>query len=165
MQRIQSFALRGIDALPVEIESDERFSPDRDGESADKSQPRMVVVGLPDASVRESCQRVRAALAACRFPTPRGLCTINLAPADLRKEGPVYDLPMALSVLRLQGIIGEDADERLARFAVAGELALDGLVRPIRGATSFAAFARESRLRGVVVPAANAPEAAAVEGA
>ena len=164
MQRIQSFALRGIDALPVEIESDERFSPDRDGESADKSQPRMVVVGLPDASVRESCQRVRAALAACRFPTPRGLCTINLAPADLRKEGPVYDLPMALSVLRLQGIIGEDADERLARFAVAGELALDGLVRPIRGATSFAAFARESRLRGVVVPAANAPEAAAVEG-
>jgi hypothetical protein len=84
MQRIQSFALRGIDALPVEIESDERFSPDRDGESADKSQPRMVVVGLPDASVRESCQRVRAALAACRFPTPRGLCTINLAPADLR---------------------------------------------------------------------------------
>lgn len=164
MQRIQSFALRGIDALPVEIESDERFTPERDGESTEKPQPKMVVVGLPDASVRESCQRVRAALAASRFPTPRGLCTINLAPADLRKEGPVYDLPMALSVLRLQGIIGEDADERLARFAVAGELALDGLVRPIRGATSFAAFARESRLRGVIVPAANAPEAAVVEG-
>ena len=164
MQRIQSFALRGIDALPVEIESDERFPPQREGESPDKPQPRMVVVGLPDTSVRESCQRVRAALAASRLPCPKGLCTINLAPADLRKEGPVYDLPIALSVLRLQGIIGEDADARLSRFAVAGELALDGLVRPIRGATSLAALARERRLQGVIVPAANAPEAAAVDG-
>lgn len=164
MQRILSFALKGIDALPVEIESDERFQPEKEGESSERSAPRMVVVGLPDASVRESCQRVRAALAACRFPSPRGLCTVNLAPADLRKEGPVYDLPIALSVLRLQGIIGEAADDRLANFAVAGELALDGLVRPIRGTTSFAAFAREARLRGVIVPAANAPEAAAVDG-
>jgi magnesium chelatase family protein len=163
MQRVQSFALRGIDALPVEIECDERSQPEKSPDSADRQQ-RMVVVGLPDASVRESCQRVRAALAACRLPFPRGLCTINLAPADLRKEGPVYDLPIALSVLRLQGIVGEDADERLTQFAVAGELALDGLVRPIRGATSLAAFARQSKLRGVVVPAMNAPEAAVVEG-
>lgn len=163
MQRVQSFALRGIDALPVEVECDERCSPERTPDGGDR-QPKMVVVGLPDASVRESCQRVRAALAASRFPFPRGLCTINLAPADLRKEGPVYDLPIALSVLRLQGIVGEDADERLAQFAVAGELALDGLVRPIRGATSLAAFAQRAKLRGVVVPAVNAPEAAVVEG-
>jgi len=163
MQRVQSFALRGIDALPVEVECDERCSPERTPDGGDR-QPKMVVVGLPDASVRESCQRVRAALAASRFPFPRGLCTINLAPADLRKEGPVYDLPMALSVLRLQGIVGEDADDRLAHFAVAGELALDGLVRPIRGATSLAAFAQRAKLRGVVVPAMNAPEAAVVEG-
>ncbi len=163
MQRIQSFALRGIDALPVEIECDERPR----GTHADDQQRGgggFSLVGLPDASVRESAQRVRAALAACRFPTPRGHCVINLAPADLRKEGPVYDLPIALAILRMQGIIGERADDRLANFAIAGELALDGMVRPIRGATSFAAVARERGLRGIVVPAENAPEAAAVEG-
>jgi magnesium chelatase family protein len=162
MQRIQSFALRGIDALPVEIECDER--PRRQGNGPNDPGPRTTVVGLPDTSVRESCQRVRASLAACGFPHPRGDCVINLAPADLRKEGPVYDLPIALAILRMQGIISEDADERLNHLAIAGELALDGLVRPIRGATSFAAFARERGLRGVIVPAANAPEAAAVEG-
>ena len=161
MQRIQSFALRGIDALPVEIECDERA---RRQEGPNDGGPRTHVVGLPDASVRESHQRVRAALASCRFPHPRGDCVINLAPADLRKEGPVYDLPIALAILRMQGIIGEDADERLNHFAIAGELALDGMVRPIRGATSFAAFARDRGLRGVIVPAVNAPEAAVVEG-
>jgi len=162
MQRIQSFALRGIDALPVEIECDERPVRQRDGHA--EAGPRTHVVGLPDASVRESHQRVRAAMASCRFPTPRGDCVINLAPADLRKEGPVYDLPIALALLRMQGIVGHRADARLDHFAIAGELALDGLVRPIRGATSFAAFARERGLRGVILPAANAPEAAVVEG-
>ena len=160
MQRIQSFSLRGIDAVPVEIECDER--PRRDG-AADTG-PRTVIVGLPDASVRESHQRVRAALSSSRLPHPRGDCVINLAPADLRKEGPVYDLPIALALLRMQGVIGEEADERLNHLGFAGELALDGLVRPIRGTTSFAALARERGLRGLVVPAANAPEAAAVAG-
>ena len=160
MQRIQSFSLRGIDALPVEIECDER--PRREG--SNDGGPRTTVVGLPDASVRESHQRVRAALAACRFPSPRGDCVINLAPADLRKEGPVFDLPIAIAILRMQGIIGERADDLLNNFAIAGELALDGMVRPIRGATSLAALARERGLRGVLVPTANAPEAAVVEG-
>jgi len=160
MQRIQSFALRGIDALAVEIECDER--PRREGPQ--DTGPRTHLVGLPDASVRESHQRVRTAMSSCGFPHPRGDCIINLAPADQRKEGPVYDLPIALAVLRMQGIIGESADEMLDRFAIAGELALDGLVRPIRGATSFAAFARERGLRGVIVPSVNAPEAAVVEG-
>jgi magnesium chelatase family protein len=160
MQRIQSFSLRGIEAVPVEIECDER--PRREG--AQDTGPRTFIVGLPDASVRESHQRVRAALSSCRLPHPRGDCVINLAPADLRKEGPVYDLPIALALLRMQGIIGEEADELIDHLGFAGELALDGLVRPIRGTTSFAALARERGLRGLVVPAANAPEAAAVEG-
>ena len=160
MQRIQSFALRGIEAVAVEIECDER--PRRDG--SHDQQARTHIVGLPDASVRESHQRVRAALSSCGFPHPRGECIINLAPADLRKEGPVYDLAIALAMLRMQGVIGESADERIDHIAVAGELSLDGLVRPIRGATSFAAFARAQGLRGVLVPTANAPEAAAVEG-
>jgi len=144
----------------VEIECDERNG----GEGKEDRSPTMSVVGLPDASVRESMHRVRAALSNCRLPTPRGQCTVNLAPADLRKEGPVYDLPIAIAVLRMQGVIGERADDRLSKFALAGELSLDGMVRPIRGATSFAAFARAHRLRGIVVPAENAPEAAAVEG-
>ncbi|MEY3025332.1 MAG: hypothetical protein RLZZ238_229 [Planctomycetota bacterium] len=160
MQRIQSFALRGIDAVAVEIECDER--PRREG--AQDGGTRPVIVGLPDASVRESMQRVRAALAASELPYPRGECVINLAPAELRKEGPVYDLAIAIGLLRMQGVIGERADDRLARLAIAGELALDGLVRPIRGATSLAAFARDQGLSGVIVPRANAPEAAAVEG-
>ena len=160
MQRIQSFSLRGIDAVPVEIECDER--PRREG--SNDGGPRTTVVGLPDASIRESHQRVRAALSACRFPSPRGDCVINLAPADLRKEGPVYDLPIAIAILRMQGIIGERADDRLDRFAIAGELALDGLVRPIRGATSLAVLARDRGLRGVILPTLNAPEAAAVAG-
>jgi len=159
MQRVQSFSLRGIDAVGVEIECEERFS----SESREAA-PRMSLVGLPDASVRESAARVRAALSACGFPTPRGNCTINLAPAEIRKEGPVFDLPIALALLRMQGVLDESSDDRLARFAVAGELSLDGLVRPIRGATSFAAFARASGLHGVLVPLENAPEAAAVDG-
>lgn len=162
MQRIQSFALRGIDALPVEIECDERFT-DR-ADDRESSASTISIVGLPDASVRESVHRVRAAIWNSELPTPRGRCTINLAPADLRKEGPVYDLPIALAMLRMQGVIGESADARLAAFGIAGELSLDGLVRPIRGATNFAALARAAGLRGVVVPAENAPEAAAVEG-
>lgn len=161
MQRVQSFALRGIDALSVEIECDER---PRRGDAPQDPGPRTFIVGLPDASVRESHQRVRAALSASRLPHPRGDCLINLAPADLRKEGPVYDLPIAVALLRMQGVIGEAADAMLDHFAIAGELSLDGMVRPIRGATSLAAFAREVGLRGVILPRANAPEAAVVDG-
>lgn len=167
MQRILSFALRGIDALAVEIECDETQSDGgatASGPDERSSSPGMPIIGLPDASVRESTHRVRAALRNCELPTPRGRCTINLAPADLRKEGPVYDLPIAIALLRMQGVIDESADPLLAKFGIAGELALDGAVRPIRGATSFAAFARAQGLRGVIVPLENAPEAAAVEG-
>jgi magnesium chelatase family protein len=167
MQRILSFALRGIDALPVEIEADEVQSDGgatASGPDERSSTPGISVIGLPDASVRESTHRVRAALRNLDLPTPRGRCTINLAPADLRKEGPVYDLPIAIALLRMLGVIGERADPLLAKFGLAGELALDGALRPIRGATSFAAFARAQGLRGVIVPLENAPEAAAVEG-
>ncbi|MFM7050513.1 MAG: YifB family Mg chelatase-like AAA ATPase [Planctomycetota bacterium] len=165
MQRVQTFALRGIDAQPVEVECDER-APRRSSGPEGSEEPRggISIVGLPDASVREAVTRVRAALSNSELPTPRGNCTINLAPADLRKEGPLYDLPIALAVLRMQGVLDDDRDGMFASFGVAGELALDGFVRPIRGSTSFAAFARDHGLRGIVVPAANAPEAAAVRG-
>ncbi|MFZ9916530.1 MAG: aldehyde dehydrogenase family protein, partial [Phycisphaerales bacterium] len=165
MQRVLTFALRGIDALPVEVECDER-PPRRSSGPDGAEEPRggISLVGLPDASVREAVTRVRAALSNSELPTPRGTCTVNLAPADLRKEGPLYDLPIALAVLRMQGVLDEGCDEMFARYGVAGELALDGLLRPIRGSTSFAAFARDQGLHGIVVPKGNAPEAAAVRG-
>jgi magnesium chelatase family protein len=166
MQRVLSFALRGIDAVPIEIECDEWFPSSGGGASTDaeRRSSRLTIVGLPDASVRESAQRVRAALGISRMPFPRGQCTINLAPAELRKEGPVFDLAIAVALLRMQGVIGEDADGLLDRFLFAGELALDGKLRPVRGTTSMAVLAREHGLRGVVVPAENAREAAVVEG-
>ncbi|MEY5033214.1 MAG: hypothetical protein RL354_2245, partial [Planctomycetota bacterium] len=106
--------------------------------------PRTYIVGLPDASVRESHQRVRAALSASRLPHPRGDCLINLAPADLRKEGPVYDLPIAVALLRMQGVIGEAADAMLDHFAIAGELSLDGTDSSMASWTSGASARRRS---------------------
>jgi magnesium chelatase family protein len=169
--------LQGIDALPCEVEVD------HDPLAQDK--PPMVV-GLPDAAVRESVERVRAALMNCGYAVPAGRTLINLAPADLRKEGPIYDLPIALGLLQGQGVIGPGAAGRpgrrgstisageehasddepmdVRRFLVAGELALDGRVRPVRGVIAMASLAAALGLRGVIVPEENAREAAAVPG-
>lgn len=158
LARILSFVLRGIDGVPCEIEVDLGPPADRD---------RVVVVGLPDAAVRESAERVRSAIENCelRFPLFRRVI-INLAPADLRKEGPVYDLPIALAMLLANGGITpvdpEAPDPDHAIFA--GELALDGRLRPVRGAISLALLARALGRRYVVVPAENASEASVVKG-
>jgi magnesium chelatase family protein len=156
ISRVHSFVLQGIDALSCEIEADLNPS----------GLPKTTVVGLPDAAVRESIERVRAALLSCGFRYPTTRITINLAPADVRKEGPVYDLPFAVALLRADGTIqpfasgGLPLDETL----IAGELALDGRVRPVRGVISLALLARKRGVTNVVVPRANAKEAAAVDG-
>ncbi|QOJ19138.1 MAG: YifB family Mg chelatase-like AAA ATPase [Phycisphaeraceae bacterium] len=153
--RVESFVLQGIDAVPCELEVD--LSP--------VGLPKQTIVGLPDAAVRESIERVRTALmnSGYRFPLTR--MTINLAPADLRKEGPVYDLPISLAILAAEGTIAplDDARPGLSDFLIAGELALDGRVRPVNGVISLAILARQMGKRGVVVPAENASEAAAVD--
>ncbi len=157
ISRVHSFVLEGIDAVPCEIEADYRYS----------DEPKMLIVGLPDASVRESQQRVRTAIHNGGYSFPRGRVTINLAPADVRKEGPVYDLPIALAVLSAGNTITGNRPEgalRLEDLLIAGELALDGRVRAIRGAVSLALLARKRRRRGVIVPRENAPEAAVVDG-
>ncbi len=157
ISRVHSFILEGIDAVPCEIEADYRESDD----------PRTMIVGLPDASVRESQQRVRAAIRNSGYWFPRGRLTLNLAPADVRKEGPVYDLPIALAVLSTgTTITGNPPEEtpRLEDYFVAGELALDGRVRAVRGAVSLAILARMRQRRGVIVPRDNAAEAAVVDG-
>ena len=147
-----SAAVFGIDAYLVEVEVDVGS-----GRMGDFN-----VVGLPDIAVKESRERIKAAIKNCSFdfPSPQSV-TINLAPADIRKEGSAFDLPMALGILDCQGAF---FGKPLAGFLFLGELSLDGSVRPVRGALSAALCAREQGLRAVVVPEANAREAAVVEG-
>jgi magnesium chelatase family protein len=147
-----SAAVFGIDAYLVEVEVD----------VAHGNTGLFNVVGLPDVAVKESRERIRAALKNCGFdfPAPNNV-TINLAPADIRKEGSAFDLPMALGLLGCQGtFFGKILDS----YVFLGELSLDGTVRSVRGALSAALAAREKSIGNVVVPESNAREAAVVEG-
>ena len=118
-------------------------------------------VGLPDAAVRESRDRVRAAIKNSGYTIPPTFITINLAPADLKKEGSGFDLPIAVSIL---GAYGALHSNDLSRFLMVGELGLDGGVRPIPGMLPVAILAREKGIANLILPAANAAEAAVVEG-
>ncbi|MEM8757427.1 MAG: YifB family Mg chelatase-like AAA ATPase [Planctomycetota bacterium] len=155
LARVQSALLQGIDAQPCEVEVD--FD--------EVGLDRQTIVGLPDAAVRESLERVRSALGNGGYAFPHGRVLINLAPADLRKEGPLYDLPIAVGLLLCQGLVppaSSGLDHR--RYVFAGELALDGRLRPVPGCIAMAALAAERGFAGVVVPAENAREAAVVAG-
>lgn len=147
---VSSLGLVGIEAYPVTVEA---YSAD--------GMPMFEVVGLPDAAVKESRERIRAALAACELFLPPARLTVNLAPANIRKEGPAYDLPIALSILGANGVL--DA-QRLEGVAVVGELSLSGDVVGVCGALSMAISAREHGMRAVMLPKANAREAACIEG-
>jgi magnesium chelatase family protein len=149
--RVHSVAFFGIEASPVEVEVD--VSPHGFSGTA--------IVGLPDAAVKESIERVRSAMQNSGYPYPRYKTVINLAPADLRKEGPIFDLAVALGILLAAGEIVAD---RATEFLVAGELALDGRVRPVHGILSAALFARQRGFRGILVPSDNAREAGVVDG-
>lgn len=211
LARTSSYLLQGIDALYCEVEVD--FD-----ECEDLEEGRSMIVGLPDAAVRESIDRVRAALFNSGAFWPKGRTLINLAPADNRKEGPLYDLPIAVALLMIQNIIptpgvggvggaqvkvikkgakaaagaagkardkvvsgsldgledelagllpaSAEPDEPLdvRQYLIAGELALDGRIRPIKGVIAMAALAKHMGLRGVIVPKENASEAAVVPG-
>ena len=146
-----SAAVFGIDAYLMEVEVDVGS-----GKPGDFN-----IVGLPDVAVKESRERIKAALKNCGHEFPFQSVTVNLAPADIRKEGSALDLPMALSILGCEGTF---FGKRLDQFIFLGELALDGQVRSVRGALSAALAAREHKIRAVVVPEANAREAAVVEG-
>jgi magnesium chelatase family protein len=148
--RLFSAALRGIDAHEVEVEVNARES----------DKPLTLIVGLPDAAVRESSQRVLSALAASSLSLGLGTKTVNLAPADLKKEGPSFDLPIALAMAAACERVQLDADDCM----VTGELGLDGTVRPVKGVLAIAIEAkRRGRLR-VIVPEANMAEAAIIGG-
>ncbi|MFQ5570860.1 MAG: YifB family Mg chelatase-like AAA ATPase [Rhodothermales bacterium] len=151
LSHIWSSATVGIDALPIEIET-----------HIESGMPHYTVVGLPDGAVRESRDRIWAALKNTALPVPRGQITINLAPADVRKAGAAFDLPIAMGLLAAS--VDGFSPVRLDDLFITGELALNGMVRPVRGVLPMALRAREDGKRGVLVPAANAAEAAVVEG-
>jgi magnesium chelatase family protein len=148
--RIFSAALRGVDAREVEVEVNAR--------GADK--PMVIIVGLPDAAVRESSQRVTSAIGASALFLDDGVKTVNLAPADLKKEGPSFDLPIALAMVAASRTVPFQADD----CCVVGELGLDGAVRPVKGVLSIALEAKRRGRTRVLVPDANAAEAAVIEG-
>jgi len=152
----QSAAVYGIDALVVDIEVN--LQPVK-GE-ADTTSP-VLIVGLPDTAIRESRERIRAAITNSSYFFPFHKTTINLAPADVRKEGASFDLPIALGILGANGDLGNG--ESLENTLSIGELSLDGRVRPVRGALSIALRARENGIKNLILPEENATEAAVVQ--
>ena len=155
--RTQSAAVYGIDADLVDVEVD--LTPAR-GEA--DSTASVTIVGLPDLAVRESRERIRAAINNSGFFFPFHKTTVNLAPADVRKEGASFDLPIALGILGANGDLGEG--DALAGILSVGELSLDGRVRPVRGALPVAIRAREAGIKSLLLPEENAKEAAVVGG-
>lgn len=152
----QSAAVYGIDALVVDIEVNLRPL------SGENDQSSVVIVGLPDTAVRESRERIRAAINNSGYFFPLHKVTINLAPADVRKEGASFDLPIALGILGANGDLSNG--DSLPDVMCIGELSLDGRVRPVRGALSIALTARQNGVLSLLVPEENAKEAAVVQG-
>lgn len=150
LAKVYSGAVFGVDAYEVEIEV-----------NAGHGEPKVVVVGLPDAAVKESSDRVWTALINSVFSPPMGRTTVNLAPADIKKEGPSFDLPIALGMLASEDQVNA---ARLLDYCVTGELALSGEVRRVRGVLPIALRAREEGRKGILVPPENAEEAAVVAG-
>lgn len=147
--RITSFALNGLEGVPVEVETD-----------INKGMVSYDLVGLPDAAVKESKERVRSAIKNSALDFPINKVTINLAPADLKKEGSHFDLPLAISILKASGQILSDTDG----IVILGELALDGSLRPVSGILPILISARDKGFKKFIVPAGNANEAGYIEG-
>jgi len=148
LAKVNSAALYGIDALRVEVEID-----------LASGLPQLATVGLPEGAVKESKDRIRAAVKNCGYTFPAKRITINLAPADIKKEGSSYDLPMAVGILAAEGLIEKNL---LDEYLLIGELSLDGTVKPVRGALPTAMAAKKEQLKGIILPEQNAPEAAVV---
>ncbi len=147
--KIKSFGIIGIDSYEVEVEG-----------SLERGMPGFDIIGLPDNAVRESKDRVRAAMRNCSFYVPPGHFTINLAPADIKKEGSIYDLPIFIAILQLSGQITED----ISKSAFLGELSLNGELRAAKGVLPMVIKAREMGIERIYVPRRNAAEAAVIEG-
>jgi magnesium chelatase family protein len=150
LARLHSVALEGIEGLICEVEVD----------VARGGFEKTLIVGLPDAAVKESTERVRSAIINSGYKYPKTQSLVNLAPADTKKEGPAFDLPIALGMLLGSGAF---ASSIAKDYAIVGELALDGRVRPVNGVLSMAMTAKANNFRGIIVPLDNAAEAAVVQ--
>ena len=145
--KVYSAAVQGIDATIVTIEVNSSRG------------IKFFLVGLPDSAVKESHERIISALQVNGYKFPTSQIVINMAPADIRKEGSSYDLPLAIGILAAAKIVSE---EKLSRYLIIGELSLDGSLQPIKGALSIAISAREQGFEGFILPLQNACEAAVV---
>ena len=150
LAKVLSATVVGIEAILVDVEVD-----------IAQGLPQFATVGLPDGAVKESKDRVKAALKNSGYDFPPKRITANLAPADLKKEGAAFDLPISIGILAATGVI---AGERLTRYILLGELSLDGSLKPVRGALPVAVAARKAGFAGLILPVENAAEAAVVEG-
>lgn len=148
LAKVLSSAVYGIDAYVVEVEVDIAHG-----------LPSFSTVGLPDGAVRESKDRVKAAIKNSGYEFPPDRITVNLAPADIKKEGAAFDLPIALGILAAMGAVNQS---RLNTFLILGELSLYGEVKPVKGTLPVSIAARENGLRGVIIPKENANEGAVV---
>ncbi len=149
LSKIISAAVLGIDAFLIEVES-----------NLESQIPAFSTVGLPDSAVKESKERVYAAIKNSGFPFPKKRITINLAPADIKKEGSAFDLPIALGILAASGVVTQN---NLDKYVILGELSLDGSLRPIHGALPITFELRKNDFKGIILPAENASEAAMVQ--
>jgi len=140
----------GIDAIEISIEAD-----------ISEMLPSFTIVGLPDGAVRESRERVMSAIKNCGFDFPSRKVTVNMAPADVRKEGSAFDLPIAIGLLEASGQV---VLENTVNYIILGELSLDGRVKRVKGMLSMAICARDKSIKGMIVPKENAMEAAVAEG-
>lgn len=147
--RVKGIGLFGIDSYMIEIEAD-----------VSTGLPNFDIVGLPDAAVKESRDRVRAAIKNCGFKFPLGRITVNLAPADRKKEGSVYDLPVLLAILKASGQLNIDFGDSV----IIGEVALDGTVRSVKGVLAMTITAKQNGIKSIFVPSGNVNEAAVIDG-
>jgi len=150
LAKVLSATVVGIEAILVDVEVD-----------IAAGLPQFATVGLPDGAVKESKDRVKAALKNAGYEFPARRITANLAPADIKKEGAAFDLPISIGILAATGVI---SGERLNQYLLVGELSLDGSLKPVRGSLPVAVAAKQAGLTGVVLPPENAPEAAVVAG-
>lgn len=150
LARVWSASLVGIEAVKVGVEVD-----------VAGGLPGIVIVGLPDAAIQEARERVKAALKNAGYAVPMRKVVVNLTPADLRKEGPSFDLPISVGILAASEQVNAD---RLSDYLFLGEVSLDGSLRPVAGVLPIAAAAHQIGFKGLVVPADNAREAAVVQG-
>jgi magnesium chelatase family protein len=150
LARVLSSSVLGVEAYQVEVEVD-----------TSRGLPQFNLVGLPEGAVKESKERVKSAIRNSGYEYPAGKITVNLAPADIRKEGSAFDLPIAIGLLIAEGVL---QSFRIQDYLIMGELSLDGRLKPVRGGLPIAILARNSGRRGLVLPSSNAREAAIVEG-